>query len=88
MPRDHAFHAPPEPEDELLMLDAGHYFASEYGTTAAEQAAHEPLDARLARERADVADRRRGHRAAAPPVPDRRARALERARDRPAQPRS
>jgi hypothetical protein len=54
MPRDHTFEAPPEPEDELLMLDAGHYFAEEYGTTAAEQAAHEPLDARLARERADV----------------------------------
>jgi tRNA(Ser,Leu) C12 N-acetylase TAN1 len=54
MDRHPHFEAPPEPEDELLELDAGHFFAEEFGMTAAEQRAHEPLDARLARERADV----------------------------------
>jgi tRNA(Ser,Leu) C12 N-acetylase TAN1 len=48
------FEAPPEPEDESLLLDAGHYFAEDFGTTAAEQASHEPLAARLERERSDI----------------------------------
>ena len=54
MNRHPHFEAPPEPEEELVDLDAGHYFAEDFGTTAAEQATHEPLAARLARERAEV----------------------------------
>jgi tRNA(Ser,Leu) C12 N-acetylase TAN1 len=53
MNRHPHFEAPPEPEEESVALDAGHFFAEDFGTTAAEQASHEPLDARLARERAD-----------------------------------
>jgi tRNA(Ser,Leu) C12 N-acetylase TAN1 len=53
MDRHPHFEAPPEPEEESIALDAGHFFADDFGTTAAEQASHEPLDARLARERAD-----------------------------------
>lgn len=52
MDRHSHFEAPPEPEDELIALDAGHFFAEDFGTTATEQAAHEGLDARLSRERA------------------------------------
>jgi tRNA(Ser,Leu) C12 N-acetylase TAN1 len=54
MNRHPHFEAPPEPEEELAALDAGHFFADDFGTTAAEQAAHEPLAARLARERPDA----------------------------------
>lgn len=53
MDRHQHIEAPPEPEDELIALDTGRFFAEDFGTTAAEQAAHEPLGARLARERAD-----------------------------------
>lgn len=55
MDRHQHFEAPPEPEDELLTLDPEHFFAEDFGTTAAEQASHEPLAARLERERADIA---------------------------------
>ena len=55
MNRHQHFEAPPEPEDELLTLNPEHFFAEDFGTTAAEQASHEPLAARLERERADVA---------------------------------
>ena len=54
MDRHQHFEAPPEPEDELLTLNPEHFFAEDFGTTAAEQASHEPLAARLERERADV----------------------------------
>jgi len=54
MNRHPHFEAPPEPRDEELLFDAGHYFADDFGTTAAEQAEHEPLSARLERERADI----------------------------------
>jgi tRNA(Ser,Leu) C12 N-acetylase TAN1 len=54
MNRHPHFEAPREPEEEMIALDAGHFFADDFGTTAAEQAAHEPLDARLSRERPDV----------------------------------
>jgi tRNA(Ser,Leu) C12 N-acetylase TAN1 len=54
MDRHSHFDAPPEPEDELLALDANHFFSEDFGITAAEQASHEPLDARLSRERAEV----------------------------------
>jgi tRNA(Ser,Leu) C12 N-acetylase TAN1 len=55
MDRHPHFEAPPEPEEESIAVDAGHFFAEDFGTTAADQASHEPLDARLARERADGA---------------------------------
>jgi len=54
MERHPHFEAPPEPQDESLLFDAGHYFAEDFGTTAAEQASHEPLTARLERERPDI----------------------------------
>jgi tRNA(Ser,Leu) C12 N-acetylase TAN1 len=55
MDRHPHFEAPPEPEEELIELDAGRFYSEDFGTTAAEQASHEPLDARLSRERADDA---------------------------------
>src|SRR5262245_9599098 len=47
------FEPPPEPEIEDVELDAGHFFAEEFGTTVAEQRRHEPIDARLRRELPD-----------------------------------
>src|SRR5690348_1314603 len=44
---------PPEPEIEDVELDAGHFFAEEFGTTVAEQRRHEPMDDRLRRELPD-----------------------------------
>jgi tRNA(Ser,Leu) C12 N-acetylase TAN1 len=54
MNRHPHYEAPPEPDEELVALDAGHFFSEEFGTTAAEQASREPLGARLARERRDI----------------------------------
>ena len=54
MNRHQHFEAPPEPEEELLTRNPEHLFAEDFGTTTAEQASHEPLTARLERERADV----------------------------------
>jgi tRNA(Ser,Leu) C12 N-acetylase TAN1 len=55
MNRHQHFEAPPELEEELLTRIPEYFFAEDFGATAAEQASHEPLTARLARERADVA---------------------------------
>ncbi len=53
------FEPPPEPDVEDVEMDAGHYFAEEFGTTVAEQRRHEPIDARLRREEPDgLADER------------------------------
>ena len=54
MDRHSHFEAPPEPEDELLLLDVARPFVEDFGVTAAEQASGEPLDGRLSREIADV----------------------------------
>ena len=47
------FEPPLEPDVEDVELDAGHFFAEEFGTTVAEQRGHEPLDDRLGREEPD-----------------------------------
>jgi tRNA(Ser,Leu) C12 N-acetylase TAN1 len=54
MNRHPHFEAPPEPEEEMIAVDAGHFFAEDFGVTAAEQAAHEPLGERLSHERAEI----------------------------------
>ena len=54
MNRHPHFEAPAEPDVQMIALDTDHFFADDFGTTAAEQAAHEPLSARLSRERPDV----------------------------------